>query len=748
MKPAFRVSFADWFRKLNYTYENPIDFLHNFISLLYSPGAVVTINQTDEAIGLSAEGTIDDRFFEGARGKDVGVLAKIVPPVVAYEALTLGSGNKVLTIRGESRDLEVITAAERLEGRTELTVTRKGSLPQEAARLEWLFRGSDLDVILNGSRLTSSKDGFDFQQGEVRGRAKYNPSREGELLFYDRGRYVSSLPFIPGVEIFLYAHGLPTTVTKSKVITRGAGKEAFERLQGFLPSLMAQALRSPYAQSLSEESYQTLIRVIFDRFKDNKEISDVVRENIRLADLSGNINPSWSISFLTENPGMEVSPLELKLYKQLTGEPYHAKRSVGEKMRPNWLVKGVALASLATLLAVAVFGAQRIHSTSTDRYAAGEHADLTTAAPSFGELLLPGQSFGGEELGGDYISNDRLARLLMAKGGGGGGKAPAPAPFYNRFDTGNHLFMRTGKLIWNDSVPLDVLVSDFSVEVPKELAGLASATTDKKIRAVWKYINANFEYGAIPPYKNVLYPDFVAALEAEQKLICSSANSYAAALLNQLGVRNIRYAVGDHYGTPHAWLELKKGDKWVIKDFTPTKMAADLKEQMSAYGGGMNDAGVLGEMKSLADPSQILGFYKETLLRLSIDPAAPFEETWRLLAALSAVSLIGAGSYEAATLLARHRRRAKGAQAPVDMVTTPDEERLKLIQVEAILGGVRIGAIGDGNNGGEPHYNGGVLFLPGSMLTGSPLRVAAEAAQALPEKERLKAYENIARIAR
>ncbi|MBW2976719.1 hypothetical protein KY347_04705 [Candidatus Woesearchaeota archaeon] len=710
---AFKLSLLDWIRKLNSNYEDPVDFLSNFVSLFYEHGATVDIHICDDAIELEGSGTIEDKLFENVKHGNFRELTTVIPPVKDYEELTLKSGNWVLKIDGE-RNMGVEKTHNPDNG-TRLLIKRNNPPKGEIDRLCHLYRGSDLEVKVNGKPLTVYDNAFEFQKDAFCGRVVYKSTTEGRIHFFERGRYISNIPFLPGVDMALHDHNIPTTLTKSRVITSGKGKEQYDRFQQALPLIMTEFLKSDYVSSLrekSERSYQTLLRTVFNRFKDNREICDIVRENICFADTTGKINIEYSIENLGKNLGLEIS--EPELYKELTGKTFLVKEDTPEGV-PYLTRRGVPYLTRRAFVVGSVLAASCI----------------TT-----GLSLNPVGGFYG---GINWEHQEHIAREIVAPRDGSG---------YIRLDTSNYVFQQPdGTILWGDREPYDTLISSVHVELPEELTNLKEASTPEKMKAVWEHINKNFEYDAIEPEVRAKYPDILTAMISERKADCSSGNTYAALLLHELEVYNLRYAVGPRSGIDHGWLEIENDGQWEIADFTPEIMSETFQNLINEYGGIPTHAVNVSGNRFYSFPGRVdvtiqnPVFYTEPSLNVTIQNPVCYtepilKEIGLALAFSAATPLFVAGTYMVVSKLISGLSKSGTDVPPVEA------NAVTLKTIEDILD---IPVVATKN---KFEYSKGTIYIPPDRLNMPVLGIVTEAVPQLPPDRQLEIYRKIANLAK
>ena len=183
-----------------------------------------------------------------------------------------------------------------------------------------------------------------------------------------------------------------------------------------------------------------------------------------------------------------------------------------------------------------------------------------------------------------YTSIDDLAVALLSIEAARSARAANNIPEEGIIGTYNTLSYGNGRVIWtNDPTRPTLVVTGWdSVKLPAQLESLDDklTTSMQKLGEVSDYIQSTLLYGAIPADKYNQYPDEMAALVGVGDAVCSGGNTYAAILLSELGVDNVRAAVGHS----HMWLQIDvdptAGELWMDYDQTPQKMDPALAEAM------------------------------------------------------------------------------------------------------------------------------------------------------------------------
>lgn len=142
----------------------------------------------------------------------------------------------------------------------------------------------------------------------------------------------------------------------------------------------------------------------------------------------------------------------------------------------------------------------------------------------------------------------------------------------------NSLSRYSNSPIWANEAPIDELAIHAwdDTLVPEEITNKLApeSTLEEKLAAIRGYMMKTFEYDAVPNMEK--YNDAIDAMLREKKAVCSSASTYAALLLNELGVKRVHYMTEKN----HAWLEVDHGTKeapdWQPFDMTPERMNPEL----------------------------------------------------------------------------------------------------------------------------------------------------------------------------
>ena len=364
---AFKISLVDMMRKLCYGYEKPIDYLDTYISNLYSPGRDIEINVAPDRIEISSCHPINYDFMKGISNKSILLLAKAIPPSMEYATVEIKSGDRKIFINEQRNITEVrnrvnmdalsrtgenpltrpsledfhrcIDLAALIEREEEMKHRDKphssvnirrsdenspAACKKEIERLRKNYRSSDLEISINGEPLAGmSGHRFRFDHGEFSGEVEYNPLKKGEIHYFKDGRYISSEGFARGIEAYLYRHSLPITITKSKVITKGNGAESHKRLEASLEKALANYIVSSEAGVLNDSSiasYQTLLRMVLDKYKSNENIKSRVRDNIRFRVSHDEYSSDCSVASVLKNPLRDIWSGDEQLFEYLTGK--------------------------------------------------------------------------------------------------------------------------------------------------------------------------------------------------------------------------------------------------------------------------------------------------------------------------------------------------------------------------------------------------------------------------------------------
>lgn len=651
---AFRISLADMIRKLTCQYENPLDYVHNLVSELYERGRAFDISLTPEAIEIRTPAALGREFFDSAESAGVVSLSHLLPPTKAYETVEVASShNRSLTIDA-SRNITVLHRAENpVDAQTQEMISSEGSslqgtvsqgttsqgtslegtiirisrqqqdkkaIKEEESRLKLLYGGSDLDVSINGTSLRKNNPvSTDFQAQGFSGVIRYNPNSRGGIHYYSRGRYISSEPFANGIDISLYEHPFNTTITKSRVITRGRARQEYESLTRQLPGIVAGLLESGAVKELrrkSELSYQALLRSALIRYQDDAGILDIVRRNIIFSAWNYKYAPSMTLENVCNN-SIELPYSEERIYRILTGQ----KRQFGQqKARPSRR-KSLAIGLAILLVGVGSKSVNYHHesavtvdetSAQTDAQATGQYSrsgsgfglhdaafddSMTVGMDSITPRTITGYKISKIEKG--KLSSGRSERVgaltkhqLMSALSTNVEGAPSG---YVKEDAMNRVFMQNGKVYWGVDATTDGLnVQGIHVAVPTDISRVASGSSCPavKLKAVEDYITGEFQYGAVDEEALKRYRNDLDAMINEKTVICSSANTYGALLLHELGFNKVHYVGGLLDGGFHAWLEVNLDGNWYNFDCTPISHDPDLNalviNSANASGGSPN----------------------------------------------------------------------------------------------------------------------------------------------------------------
>ncbi|MEA3430690.1 MAG: transglutaminase domain-containing protein [Nanoarchaeota archaeon] len=119
--------------------------------------------------------------------------------------------------------------------------------------------------------------------------------------------------------------------------------------------------------------------------------------------------------------------------------------------------------------------------------------------------------------------------------------------------------------------------------LPEEISKKVNdkSSLEQKLWEVFNHIK-KFEYDAVTSEDVAKHGGILEAIIGEKKAKCDQANTLAAHYLNQLGVKNIRYAKGESHGVPHAWLEVEMKGDWYVADYTPDNINPELEEMLNS----------------------------------------------------------------------------------------------------------------------------------------------------------------------
>ena len=292
---AFKVSTEDLIRRVRFRYENPIDYVHNFVEWIYRPGAQIDIELDSEQISISSGELFPDEVFRNI--SNIEYLAKLIPPIPQFENVTLRSGQAQLEIN-QDRNVN-LTESNYFPG-TNVTIQRINSnVKSEDERLEKLYSDSDLSVILDGDNL-DAENAHPFSSGDLCGIIFYDSLSSGGLNYFSKGRFIFSEPFAPGINLNLHSHPFKTTITNSRAVLN---KDERKYLMDALPKVVLDYLASEPAKLIrgnSETSYQALLSSAVFKFGNVPKIRDFANSNYHPGE-----------DFLRElknNVGLEVVP--------------------------------------------------------------------------------------------------------------------------------------------------------------------------------------------------------------------------------------------------------------------------------------------------------------------------------------------------------------------------------------------------------------------------------------------------------
>ena len=598
---AFTVSLVDMLRKLHFRYADRIDYVDTFVSKLYHPGAEVHVSTDDQAITLQADQALPAQFLDSLVAGNFLALAHALPPAKEYETVTIDSDGRRIVIDAERTIREESDRNE--EGRprrgTRIVIARKSDEHQqwgEAQRLNQLYQNSDLAVTLNGASLQDSHvHQFSFEQEGFQGTLVYDRYSAGSLDYFVQGRHIGSERFVPGLHLRLYQHPFKPTVTKSKVITTGRGREEHERLQRAFPEIVLAYLKSDSMQQLrqeSEQSYQTILRSVIPLAQHHQLLSEHLSAELRFTDDTGQRKGEYTAAFVRNHP-LQFTYADEARALGLVDERALASASTDSPVSDRASRRRVSPV-LAGVLAAASLGMFAYHAApyvdalvdSRNKPVAGVRAEESCKTCKGGNMdqRLRALAENLSSLGAEPMDKDELIRTLsdLLRQSSTGGMSAG----YIRLQAHNTLVCSPDRLIWSNSNPESVLSTHgCDLVLPVEISG--RVTTDsslkQKLRAVASYMG-HFVYNALEPNAVAQYPTILDAIAGEKKAICNSGNSLAAILLHDLGVKNVRAASGVYNGVPHMWLELNLGSErkpdWAVYDFTPTHLDPEIAAQL------------------------------------------------------------------------------------------------------------------------------------------------------------------------
>jgi hypothetical protein len=728
-KFAFKLSAVDLIRKLRHRYDHPLDYLDNFVSRLYKEGEEVDISLTDSEIRVESPASIDELLLDELEQNSILTVAAVIPPVSEYTSVELRSGDKVIKI-GEDRKVEVEKAQNPQPG-TQIVINRERKDRSEKNRILELYDHSDLKVKVNGKKLKSSENHqFSFNRDGFKGTLTYNPLCEGGLHFFQNGRYVSTEPLVPGLELHLYEHGFQPTITKSRMITRGRGKKEHQRLEENIPEILLSYLQSKAVDSLrqkSERSYQTILRAILPEFHQDEKLRAYIKENIS-----------------------DLAEREEGLVKLLEEEEEKESES------PNkWLMRGAIALPLVTLAAGIILnyqvatGNKEVDSSLPDK-------------PTVSKIATEGKNKNSRlnfVAGGSFQTRESLITALNSppKNGKGG---------YLRTNTANSLTCNEHYFPWANEEPLDqLIVTGCDVEIPAEIiqelnnpgliekisrdAGITS-TFDAKLKAVHNYIQRNFEYDSLDPKMIGQNLTLLEAMLAGKKAVCREGNSYAAMLLHELGVKEgVRSASGYFNGIGHVWLEVNQGTRndpsWEIYDFTPSKMNPDL---LAGLDKNMSSDRIIMGLEGTAqelwrDPAGTIAKNEETGIKMLFeDPILYFGTAGGQVVGFSLLALLAAGLYLGGVKASATVRDKYSNEKSIEKTSQFGSYEKSCLQLRDILGLKNVEPTDENNF----TYEKRVLSVPKQYLdqqTVSKIALAAVPHLGLNNNKQLRLYSNI-----
>ncbi len=331
---AFRISLVDMIRKLRYRYEEPIDYLDNFIGEMYNSGEPIEIDVREEGISVTCLSEIDKRFIERIYSNELLTIASVMPPVADYNTVCLISGKDEIMV-DEARKIRHRERDEGIEGLWLGIDRHLDNLEPEVERLKKMYGNSDISVSVNNEVLNcAAEDWFGFSEGDFSGKINYNPYSKGYIHFFKKGRFISSKENIDGLDVFLYNHPFETTITKSRTITEGKGKERFKELLEILPGLVVEYMESDEGKKIwsgSDMAYQTLIRSLLLQYPESEDALEYARENIIFFSDNGSKNQKNSLDAIKGNRRIHIPTSEMRFYKILTGEEWKPESANNRK---------------------------------------------------------------------------------------------------------------------------------------------------------------------------------------------------------------------------------------------------------------------------------------------------------------------------------------------------------------------------------------------------------------------------------
>lgn len=744
-KFPFKVSLADMFRKMAGNYVNPVDYVSGFVGKLAAePGNKITIDINPDDIRISSASTLDEMVISEIISGNPTAISRFVPPG-DYNEVKLASGNKGIEFSREIGKFEERQLQKPIEG-TRVLIGRdnkkgekgnsKGSweIRADRERLNRIYDGSNLEIELNGELIGKLGKGYDFSREGFSGRIGYDRFSKGGLHFYQDGRKIDSERLLDCIDLRLYEHGIPATITLSGIIKKG--NDRYGKLKDALPEILADMLGSEYASCLREESeasYQNLLRKVAFGFKDNSKLLEILAENVRFEGKGGKGHNLYSLKEIksVREVSDSLDNSERELYRLLTGEELpKPEQKAPRKRLPTWLL----------VPTVAAFAAGYVFANPAQFHDAYSQNQAMAVQMEQGQADIDDISnyaYGG-------MSRQELAQtILLGQKGGNASKG------YVLEDISNYVEMIDGVPTWTDKAPANKLESDITVHIPKELIKYINEPDSKKIAEVARYVRENFEYDVIDE-PLARYDSMIDAMLQEKKAICSTANTYAALILDRMGVDDILYATGTYAGVPHAWLiEIdKNGKPNRIIDATPKNVNGELLNLLMESGVGLGISG-LNPLDLYASLSYGVGSpsLDDQVRMIAKNPIGSTISTLNLGGKLAvyagAVSLLGVtgkGAYELVKYAAGDKRRKRTLSHLGGMDELSEEAKGYRI-AEDLLGYSIQKAEGEK---GMFDRKGMTIYIPREDIDlKNPLFMAINAGDYLPGKERQEVLERI-----
>jgi len=167
---------------------------------------------------------------------------------------------------------------------------------------------------------------------------------------------------------------------------------------------------------------------------------------------------------------------------------------------------------------------------------------------------------------------------------------------YIRHDTANAIYLSGKQLDWADQEPPGVLQSNFPVDLPAQLQPFRASSDIKKLREVAKHIDKEFVWGSFEPEAFDRHP--IDTLKRTRTAPCGVANTYAALLLHEMSVKNVRAAFGTLSGVGHMWLEVQaRTGEWQRYDVSPSRIASELKGSLPYTSGASQFLGFVAYLR-------------------------------------------------------------------------------------------------------------------------------------------------------